>query len=52
MQDGKIALHRAGVFLKACPETAQSVDDNFPISFNIINSHTKEVLAKYFAIYA
>lgn len=37
LQNGKIALHRAGVFLKTCPEADQSRDDSFPISLNIIN---------------
>ncbi len=48
--NGKIALHQAGNFIKTCPGAPQSRDDCFPISLKIINSHTKEVLAKYSAI--
>ena len=51
MHNGKIALHQAGNFLKACPGTSQNPDDSLPISLKIINSRTEEVLAKYTAIW-
>ena len=50
-ENGRIALHQAGNFLKPCPGAAQCRDDSFPISFKIINSHTGEMLAKYIAIW-
>jgi hypothetical protein len=48
--NGKIALHQAGTFLRNCPEVSDDRSKNFPITFKIINSHTKEVLAEYTAI--
>ena len=49
--DGKIALHQSGDFFKTCPEVSQNIEDSYPISLKIINSQTKEVLAKYSAIW-
>ena len=48
--NGQIALHQAGNFIKTCPGTSHGRDDSFPISLKIINSNTKEVLAKYYAV--
>ena len=51
LESGKIALHRAGKFLKSCPEVSRSQENGYPISFRIIHSETNEVLAKYDAIF-
>lgn len=48
--NGKIALHQVGDFLKTCPKIFHAHDNSFPISIRIINSKTKEVLAKYSTI--
>ena len=50
--NGKIALHRAGSFIKSCPASSLRREEGFPISLKIINSHTTEVLATYSAIMA
>lgn len=49
--NGKIALHQGESFLKDCPGPIDRRGKNFPISFTIINSLTKEVLAQYTAIW-
>ncbi len=49
--NGKIALHQGESFLKNCPGPIDRRGKNFPISFTIINSLTKEVLAQYTAIW-
>lgn len=48
---GRIALHQAGNFLKACPGASQSRENSSPISLKVINSQTGEVLANYTAIW-
>jgi hypothetical protein len=49
--NGKIALHQAGYFLKNCSDSHQKLNNSFPITLNIINSHIEEVLATYIAIW-
>lgn len=51
LMDGRIALHRGGEFLKECPNISQGRDGNAPIWLIIINSSTKELLARYHAIF-
>jgi len=50
--NNKIALHRAGNFLKPCPDHSQIKNENPPIFLTIINTATNEILAKYSAISA
>ncbi len=48
--NGRIALHQAGYFIKACSAASHGPGDSLTISLKIINSNTKEVLATYSAI--
>ncbi len=45
--NGKIALHRAGTFLKKCSPLPDGRGDHYPFSLKVINSRTKEMLAEY-----
>ncbi|WP_027362442.1 hypothetical protein [Desulfospira joergensenii] len=48
--NGRVALHRAGDFIKTCSTPSHGLGDSLPISLKIINSNTKEILATYSAI--
>jgi len=48
--NGQIALHQVGNFIKTCPAASHGRDNSLPFSLKIINSSTKEVLAKYYVI--
>ncbi len=45
LANGKIALHRHGPLIKACPANPQSKSD--PVSGLIINARTNQVIAEY-----
>ncbi len=45
--NGKIALHHKGNFIKTCNIDSNKQDENYPISINIANSQTNEIMAKY-----
>lgn len=47
LQNGRIALHRCGGRLRACPETPAGSFSSPPISLTITNARTHEFLARY-----
>lgn len=51
LQNGKIALHHSGEFLKACPKTLINEDENSNISLVVKNSITEEVFAQCSAVF-
>lgn len=51
LNEGRIALHQAGKFLKACPDDPRYNKGSFPISLKIVNSRTGEALVQYDAVY-
>jgi hypothetical protein len=51
LNDGRIALHPAGSFLKKCPRSQLSEPSKLPISLSVINIQTGETIALYTAIY-
>ena len=48
--NGRIALHHVGNFLRTCPKGFKQNEKNFPTTLRIIDSQTKEELAKYSTI--
>jgi len=44
---GKVALHQAGQFQKACPKDPKNQKAAFPITLKIVNAQTDEILAIY-----
>ncbi|WP_028584254.1 hypothetical protein [Desulfogranum mediterraneum] len=51
LADGTIALHRAGTFLKPCPQPPPGQTSQQPSTLLIKNRQSNEIIAKYVAIY-
>ena len=49
--DGKVALHQAGQFQKACPKDPENQKAAFPITLKIVNAATDEILAIYSTVW-
>ena len=49
--DGKVALHQAGRFQKACPKDPKNRNISFPVTLKIVNTRTDEILAIFSSIW-
>jgi len=51
LMNGKIALHHSGKLLKTCQADSGKQNDISPITLKIVNSQTKEILAKLSVVF-
>lgn len=49
--NGKIALHRSGTLIRECPGGSSPGEENTSIVLKIVNFRTKEVMARYIAVF-